>query len=101
MHSEIDIRSLVGRPSAFVPVLLSVTALVVVVGHVSFFGAVRQADEGAAAHLWQLLLGVQVPIIAFFVIKWLPKVPRAALCVLALQLVALLSAVAPVFFLHL
>jgi hypothetical protein len=40
-------------------------------------------------------------VVAFFVIKWLPKVPRAALCVLALQLVALLIAAAPVYFLHL
>lgn len=35
-------------------------------------GYVRQPDEGTAAHLWQLLMAGQVPIVAFFAVRWLP-----------------------------
>lgn len=89
------------RPSAFLPVAMSAVALAVVVVAVLFYGAGRRSDEGIAAHLWQLLIAGQVPLVAFFVLKWLPRAPRAALPVLALQAVALLAALAPVYFLHL
>ena len=89
------------RPSAFLPVAMSLAALATVLGHVAVFGVAREADEGATAHLFQLLLIAQAPIIAFFAIKWLPQTPRQALPVLALQAGAALAALAPVFFLGL
>ena len=89
------------QPSAFIPVLMSLAALAIVLGHVAMFGAAREADEGSAAHLWQLLMGGQMPIVAFFGVKWLPRAPRQALQVLALQGGAALAALAPVFFLNL
>ncbi len=61
------------RPSAFLPVAMSLAALATVLGHVAMFGAAREADEGAAAHTFQLLLIAQVPIVAFFAIKWLRR----------------------------
>jgi hypothetical protein len=88
-------------PSAFLPVGMSVAALATVLGHVVMFGAVREADEGTAAHIFQLLMMAEVPIVAFFAIKWLPRVPRQALQVLALQTGAGLVALAPVYFLDL
>ncbi len=88
-------------PSAFLPLAMSAAALVVVLGHVAIFGAAREADEGAAAHLWQLLMAGQVPLIAYFTIKWLPRAPRSILAVLALQITAVLAALAPVYFLRL
>jgi hypothetical protein len=87
------------RPSAFIPIALSLIALSLVLGHIAMFGTARQADEGAAAHLWQLLMGGQVPIIAFFAIKWLPRTPSQALLVLGLQALAGVAAAAPVFLL--
>src|SRR4051812_27064106 len=72
------------RPSAFLPLAMSVAALAVVLGHVAMFGAAREADEGAAAHTFQLLLIAQVPIVVFFAIKWLPRAPRQALTILLL-----------------
>ena len=30
-------------------------------------------DEGTIAHLWQLLMAGQLPVLAFFAIKWLPR----------------------------
>ena len=89
------------RPSAFLPVAMSLTALALVLGHALIFGVVREADEGTAAHIFQLLIAAQVPIVAFFTIKWLPQAPAQALLVLALQGSAVLAALAPVFFLNL
>ena len=88
---------LLKRPSALVPLAMSIAALALVVGHIAIFGTVREADEGAAAHLWQLLMAGQVPIIAFFAITSLPKAPKQASLVLTLQALAALAAAAPVF----
>jgi len=76
---------------------MSVAALAVVLGHIAIFGAVREADEGTAAHLWQILMAGQVPAVANFSLKWLPRAPRQALRVLALQAVAAVAACAPVY----
>ena len=89
------------QPSAFLPVAMSFAALAMVSIHVAVFGGAREVDEGTAAHIWQLLMGGQLPIVAFFAIKWLPRAPRQALPVLALQVGAGMAALAPVFFLHL
>ena len=92
---------LLRQPSAFLPIAMSVAALILVVVSVTLYGAAREADEGTAAHLWQLLVAGQLPIVAFFAIRWLPRSPRSALPVLAVQALALLAALAPVYFLHL
>ena len=92
---------LLRQPSAFLPVAMSVAALTLVLVSGALFGAAHEADEGTAAHLWQLLVGGQLPVVAFFAIRWLPCAPRSALPVLAVQGLALLAALAPVYFLHL
>ena len=79
---------------------MSFAALAIVFVHIIMSGTAPQADEGTAAHLWQLLMAAQIPIIALFAIRWLPKSPRSALVVLALQGVAVLAALAPIFLLH-
>lgn len=93
--------SVMKRPSAFLPVVLSLAALATVVVHIVLSGAAREADEGTAAHIWQVLMATQVPIIGFFAIRRLPQTPRQALLVLGLQAVAALAALAPVFILKL
>ena len=92
---------MIKKPSAFLPVAMSLAALAIVLIHVAIFGAAREADEGAAAHLWQLLMAAQLPLLAFFAIKWLPRSPRQALLVMALQAGAIVAALAPVFLLNL
>jgi len=92
---------MIRQPSAFIPLAMSLAALATVLIHVARFGVAREADEGSAAHIWQLLMAIQIPIIAYFAIKWLPQAPREALAVLALQIVAVLAALAPVFILEL
>ncbi len=79
---------------------MSLAALSLVLGHVAIYGGARQADEGAAAHLWQLLMAGQIPVIAFFAIKWLPRTPGQAMLVLGLQGAAIVAAAAPVFILN-
>jgi hypothetical protein len=93
--------SMFKKPSAFLPLAMSVVALATVTIHIMMFGTAHQADEGAAAHIFQLLMLFQAPIVAFFAIRWLPRFPRPALLVLALQAVAGLAALAPVFYFHL
>ena len=80
---------------------MSLAALALVLGHVAMFGVVHEADEGAAAHIWQILMAGQVPFVTFFAIKWLPSAPRQALMILGLQVVAVLAACAPVFLFNL
>jgi len=89
------------RPTALIPLAMSIAALSLVLGHIAIFGAARQADEGAAAHVWQLLMAGQIPVITVFATKWLPRTPGPALLVLGLQAVAVLAAAAPVFLLNL
>lgn len=93
--------SMLKKPSAFLPVVMSLGALATVLIFLALHGVVHEPDEGTAAHIWQLLMAVQAPIIAFFAIKWLPRAPRQALYVLALQAIAALAALAPVFLLGL
>ena len=100
-------RAVLKQPSAFLPVAMSLTALAVVglaamynilhYGH----GLVREPDEGTAAHLWQLLMAGQLPVLLFFAIKWLPRAPKQTLYVLALQAGAALASMTPVFLLGL
>ncbi len=92
--------ALIRKPSAFLPVAMSLAALALVVSHIVLFGVARQPDEGAAAHLWQLLMAAQLPIVAFFALKWLPRTPQVALWILVLQAGAGLAAAAPVFLLR-
>ena len=106
LKSQMNLRSMMMQPSAVVPVAMSLIALALVLadvlGDVATYGfVVHGADEGTAAHLWQLLMAGQIPVLAFFAIKWLPRAPRQALYVLALQSGAAAASMAPVFFLHL
>ncbi len=95
-----NLSTMIKRPSAFVPVAMSLAALAIVLVHIIRSGVAREADEGTAAHLWQLMMAAQIPIIAFFAVRWLPQSPRSALPVLALQAVAALAALAPVYLLN-
>lgn len=92
--------TLLKRPSAFLPVAMSLTALATVLVFLASHGPSPQADEGAAAHIWQLLMAAQVPIVLYFAVRWVPESPRQAVPILALQLTAALAALTPVFLLR-
>ena len=57
------------QPSAFLPLVMSLTALAMVLGHAAIYGIVHETDEGPAAHIFQILMAAQVPVVAFFAIK--------------------------------
>jgi len=97
----ITLRTILKKPSALLPIAMSLTALAMVLGDVALDGVVRETDEGAVAHLWQILMAGQLPVLAFFMCKWLPRAPRRTLYVLAMQTGAALASMAPVFFLGL
>lgn len=84
-----SVVALARRPSGFVPVLMSLAAFAIVIVSVATLGPVRPKDEGAAAHSFQLLIAGEVPLLAFFVVRWLRKDIRAALTVLAIQAAAI------------
>ena len=94
------LRFLATRASAFVPVVMSAAALLIVALALAL-GSARQADEGAAARIWQLLIAAQLPIVGYFAFKWLAIAGRQGLIILAIQVIALAAAVAPVFVLGL
>jgi hypothetical protein len=88
------------HPSGFLPVAMSLGALATVLVFVALHGTAPQADEGAAAHIWQALMAAQAPIVLFFAFKHVTQSPRQAVPILALQVGAALAAMAPVFLLH-
>lgn len=96
-------KTIIKSPSAFLPILMSTAALTLLILNLVVFGIpkVPSTDEGTAAHIFQLLMGGQIPIILFFAIKWLPKKPKEAIIVLIFQLFAGLLAFAPVYILKL
>lgn len=96
-----SLGTIMKQPGAFLPLAMSLVALAMVLGSVARYGGGPAGDEGAVAHLWQLLMAGQMPIVAFFAIKWLPRAPRQTLYVLAEQAGAALASVAAVFFFNL
>src|SRR5688572_10210654 len=99
MKTKLVNGSLLKQPSAYLPLALSLAALALVLGHAAVYGVVHEADEGAAAHIWQILMAAQLPIVAYFLLKWLPKRAGEALQVLAVLAGTWLANFAAVFWL--
>jgi hypothetical protein len=74
--------------SGWLPIAIPVFLFLLGVRSVAINGFVRQADEGTEAHLFQLLMPVQLLLMGYFGLTWVPKAPRQAFPVLALQLFA-------------
>lgn len=99
--SPLSFGMVASRMSAFLPIVMSLTAFTAVMCHVLLYGTAREADEGAVAHIWQVLMAGQLPLLLFFAVRWVPRAPKQALCVLAAQAGAVLASLAPVFLLGL
>ena len=90
------------KPSAWIPIVLSVIWVVWWVYRLITFGTPhREVDEGAAAHLFQIWLVVEVVMIIFFGVRWLAPRPKHAITIITLQIVLALAACAPVWYFHL
>jgi hypothetical protein len=94
------IASLLKQPSAFIPLATSGAAFALILGVLATVGVTRQADEGTPARLFQLLMLLQAPVVMFFAVTWVPRSPRSAGVVLALQIGAALAALATVVWLE-
>jgi hypothetical protein len=90
---------LIKQPSAYLPMAMSLAALALVLGHVALFGIVHKVDEGAAAHIFQILMVAQLPIVVYFILTWLPKRPKDSLQILAMLAGEWLAAFAAVYWL--
>lgn len=93
-----NVAMLVRKPSAILPIAMSAGALATVLFAVALTGAKREPDEGAAAHIFQLLIAGQLPFVAWFVLHWLKRDFRAGLAIFALQALAVAVALFPVWY---
>lgn len=93
--------TLARMPSAYMPLAMSALAFLLVLGSILLFGAVRQADEGAAAHLFQLLVIGQVPLVAWSLFQRMKGDKALALAVFGLQAAFLGIALLPVWYFNL
>jgi hypothetical protein len=82
---------------AIVPLVMTVTVAIAGLIEAAQTGFVRQADEGSAAHLFQILMPAQIPIVAIFAATQLPRHPAWTRWMLALQIGAALALFATVF----
>ncbi len=88
--------------SGRLPIALSALAVgLLVLALTTGWGRGPPGDEGAAAHLWQLLVGLQIPLIVAFVATADWRRPLGPLAILGLQVLALMIAMAPVAVLRL
>ena len=96
--------------SAWVPVALAGAAIALLGGYlltgphapnIVVENGVPRHNEGTVAHLWQLLMLLQVPCVLFFAAWWLPRDPKRALAMLAIQGFAFVAAALPVWLLEL
>ncbi len=94
-------RQKINRISGVVPIVLSLLACGVVTIAVLTGWDKGYADEGSAAHIFQLLIVAEVPFILIFVVtaEWKRVVRVAGL--IGIQAAALVLAVAPVAILKL
>lgn len=107
MNSSADTTTdVICCPTALVPIGLSLGAVLIVLLHFGFFGSDPAPDDGATAHVWQLLMAAQIPAIWLFTAKWFRRARRPCLHVLtvhgaAIAMCLALAARAPMYFLQL
>jgi hypothetical protein len=94
------------KTAAVAPICMSLLALSTVLIAIAMDlhrsgQVVIQTDEGSAAHIWQLLMTTQLPIVLYFLLRWMRAAPDRALGVLGVQAGAWLAAWVPVDLLHL
>lgn len=92
---------MVKKPGAYLPLAMSCAALAVVALQLWSVGPAREPDEGTAAHVFQLLMVAQLPIMAVFAMRFAARQLRQCLLVLMAQACAAAIALAPVWWFNL
>lgn len=93
-----NVAAFVRKPSAVIPIVMSGTALAVVVAAITLFGARREPDEGIAGHIFQILIVGQLPFLGWFAFNWLKREFKSAISVIGLQVAAIAIALFPVWY---
>ena len=78
-------KSTIRQPTVFLPIAMSLIALSMMLIHFALFRIVHEFDEGTSAHIFQILMVAQIPLVALFAIKWLARAPHQTLKLLVLQ----------------
>ena len=86
--------------SAWLPIAIPLVLFALGLRHVALAGLAREADEGTEAHLFQLLMPVQLVAITYFALSALPRAPRAATVLLGIQLAATAALLALVYWIE-
>ena len=87
----------INRVTGFAPVAMSIAAYFLVLAAVATRWQVDQPDEGTAAHLFQLWVAAQVPIVLVYLASAAWKRPWAILRTLLIQAAAVGIAFSAVF----
>jgi len=77
---------------------MSFAALLFLLIYLAMFGVVYHEDEGTPAHLFQIWLSLEMIMILFFAVKWLPQKPKQASFIFLIQIIAVLAVCFPVFY---
>ena len=95
--------------STWLPFVFAGAAIAVLAGYfvtgphapnlINDHGVLRE-DEGTAAHLWQILMVLQVGAILTFAALWLPRDPRRAAPMLLLHGLGMIASASPVYLLE-
>lgn len=84
------VTTLLRRPAAWLPLVMSGAALALVLGYAILVGAghTQAYDEQAPARLFQAIMLAELLAMSVFAARWLPRATRPAALILSLQLVA-------------
>ncbi len=96
-----EARDVINRWSRWTPIAMSAAAVALLMVALTTGWGRGDHDEGAAAHSWQLLVGLQIPLIVAFAATADWRQPRRPIAILGLQILGLLLALAPVAILRL
>lgn len=91
----------VNRICGVAPVIMSLAAFLLVFAAVVAGWAKGQTDEGSAAHIFQLLIAGQVPVIFVFVVTSDWRRYLRTLSFLAIQVLSIAVALMPVWYFRL
>lgn len=99
MNTILSNNSLLKKPGAFIPLLMSLVAVTMVLVNFVLVGIVHEADESTLAHIFQILIVTQIPLAIYFFLNQIDKKPKQVLQILGLQIVVWLLAITSVYFL--
>jgi len=93
--------SLIKKPSAWFPILLSYAMLLILVLYLTnILHPDPTGDEGLGAHLFQIWLPLEIIMILYFSAKWLFKEFKQALPIFLTQIILVIAVCTPVFLFH-